>query len=126
MERQEKRLAKKRRGRPATGRGTTIGVRCQDEMLAEVDNWRRKQPDLPTRATAIRRLAKLGLTVKTKAKQPSAARAVRAKELAAKAIDKIIDPVAPPEERAQRRRRPIKGPSEFREDRVDLPRAKGK
>jgi hypothetical protein len=95
-------------------------------MLAEVDNWRRKQPDLPTRATAIRRLAKLGLTVKTKAKQPSAARAVRAKELAAKAIDKIIDPVAPPEERAQRRRRPIKGPSEFREDRVDLPRAKGK
>src|SRR6476660_6474026 len=105
MERQEKRLAKKRRGRPATGRGTTIGVRCQDEMLAEVDNGRRKQPDLPTRATAIRRLAKLGLTVKTKAKQPSAARAVRAKELAAKAIDKIIDPAAPPEERAQRRRR---------------------
>jgi hypothetical protein len=95
-------------------------------MLAEVDNWRRKQPDLPTRATAIRRLAKLGLTVKTKAKQPSAARAVRAKELAAKAIDKIIDPAAPPEERAQRRRRPIKGPSEFRGDRVDLPRAKGK
>jgi hypothetical protein len=50
----------------------------------------------------------------------------RAKELATKAIDKIIDPSAPPEERAQRRRRLIKGPSEFREDRVDVPRAKGK
>jgi hypothetical protein len=33
-------------------------------MLADVDDWRRKQPDLPTRATAIRRLAELGLKVK--------------------------------------------------------------
>jgi hypothetical protein len=33
---------------------------------------------------------------------------------------------APPEERAQRRRRLTKGPSEFLEDRVDLPKAKGK
>ena len=79
-----------------------------------------------TFAQAIRRLVELGLTVKTKAKQPSAARAVRAKELATKAIDKIIDPSAPPEERAQRRRRLTKGPSEFREDRVDLSKAKGK
>jgi hypothetical protein len=30
------------------------------------------------------------------------------------------------EERTQRRRRLTKGPSEFREDRVDLPKAKGK
>jgi hypothetical protein len=30
----------------------------------------------------------------------------------------------PPEERAQRRRQLTKGPSEFREDRVDLPRVK--
>jgi hypothetical protein len=64
MERQEKRLAKKARGRPATGRGTTVGVRCQDEMLAAVDDWRRKQPDLPTRATAIRRLAEIALKAK--------------------------------------------------------------
>lgn len=64
MERQEKRLAKKGRGRPATGRGTTVGVRCQDGMLDAVDEWRRKQPDLPTRATAIRRLAEIGLKAK--------------------------------------------------------------
>ena len=61
---QEKRLAKKTRGRPATGRGTTVGVRCQDEMLEAVDDWRRKQGDLPTRATAIRRLAEIGLKAK--------------------------------------------------------------
>jgi len=49
---------------------------------------------------------------------------LRAQELATKAIEKIIDPSAPPEERAQRRRRLTKGPQEFREDRVDLPKSK--
>ena len=68
MTSQEKRLAKKR-GRPATGRGTTIGVRCQDEMLVAVDEWRRRQPDIPTRATAIRRLAEIGLTATPKQKR---------------------------------------------------------
>jgi hypothetical protein len=74
---------------------------------------------------AIRRLVELGLTVKTKAKQPSATRAVRAKELATNAIDKMIDRSAPPEERAHRGQRLTKGPLEFREDRVDLPKANG-
>jgi hypothetical protein len=46
--------------------------------------------------------------------------------LATKAIEKIIDPAAAPEEQAERRRRLTKGPPEFREDRVDLPKAKGK
>jgi hypothetical protein len=45
---------------------------------------------------------------------------------AVKAIDKIIDPAAPPEERAQRRRRLTKGPTEFREARIDQPKAKAK
>jgi hypothetical protein len=47
-----------------------------------------------------------------------------AAELATKVVDKMIDPSAPPKERAQRRRRLTKGPTEFREDRVDLPKAK--
>jgi hypothetical protein len=55
MGRQEKMLAKKR-GRPATGRGKTIGVRCHDDLLAGIDEWRRAEPDLPTQAEAIRRL----------------------------------------------------------------------
>ena len=49
---------------------------------------------------------------------------LRAAELAAKAIDKIGDPAAHPEERAQRRRRLTKGPEEFQEVRVDRPKAK--
>ena len=76
---------------------------------------------------AIRRLVELGLKVKAQARPVSKpGRRLRAQELATKAIEKIIDPSAPPEERAQRRRRLTKGPSEFREDRVDLPKAKGK
>jgi hypothetical protein len=53
-------------------------------------------------------------------------RRLRAQELATQAIEKIIDPAAHPEERAQRRHRLTKGPPEFRKDRVDLPKAKGK
>jgi hypothetical protein len=31
------------------------------EMLATIDKWRRRQPDLPDRSEAIRRLIELGL-----------------------------------------------------------------
>jgi hypothetical protein len=81
----------------------------------------------PQMTPTIRRLVELGLTVKTPAKPVSkTGRRLRAQELATKAIEKIIDPSAPAEERAQRRQSLTKGPSEFREDRVDLPKAKGK
>ena len=50
----------------------------------------------------------------------------RAAELAAKVVDKMIDPTAPADERERRRCRLIKGPPEFCEDRMDLPKAKGK
>jgi hypothetical protein len=53
-------------------------------------------------------------------------RRLRVQELATKAIEKIIDPAAPPEEQAQRRRRLTKGPTEFREARVDQPKVKTK
>jgi hypothetical protein len=82
---------------------------------------------MPTLSEATRRLVELGLTVRaTKLKQAPLARADRAKELAAQAIDKMGDPAAPPEERAQRRRRLTKGPEEFRDLRVDRPKAKTK
>jgi hypothetical protein len=117
-------VMQKRIGRPPTGRTPTIALRASNELRASVEKWAAKQADAPKLSEAIRRLVELGLTVKTKAKQPSAARAHRAKELATKAIEKISDPAAPPEERAQRRRRLTKGPSAFRDDRVDLPKAK--
>jgi len=109
------------------GPGVQVVVRLQPDPLNALDKWAAKQSDQPTRAEAIRRLVELGLTLKTPARPVSKpGRRLRAAELAAKAIEKIVDPSAPPEERAQRRRQLTKGPSEFREDRVDLPKAKGK
>lgn len=116
---------KKGRGRPATGNAPLVGVRMTEEFQAKIKAWGTKQSDEPALATAIRRLVELGLTVKTRPKQSSRARAERAKELAARAIDKIGDPSARPEEHAQRRRQLTKGPEEFREVRVDRSKTKG-
>ena len=116
---------KSKRGRPSVD-SAAVTVRMAAEALHELDAWRQKRDDRPGRPEAIRRLVELGLTVKTKSKQPSAARAERAKELAAKTIEKIIDPSAPPDERIERKRRLTKGPVEFRNARVDQPKAKGK
>ena len=100
-------------------------VRCHDDFLRPLDAWIAKQKPKPSRPEAIRRLVELGLKAKAPAKPVTKpGRRLRAQELAANAIEKMIDPAAPPEERAQRRRRLTKGPSEFREDRVDQPKAK--
>jgi hypothetical protein len=36
--------------------GTPVLVRIQDQPLAAIDDWRRQQQDMPSRAEAIRRL----------------------------------------------------------------------
>jgi hypothetical protein len=41
-------------------------MRVPESFLRVVDDWRRKQPDLPSRAEAIRRLVELGLKAKGK------------------------------------------------------------
>jgi hypothetical protein len=57
---------KKRRGRPATGRGLQIGTRWSDEIVAMIDAWAAAQEDEPGRSVAIRRLVELGLKAKGK------------------------------------------------------------
>src|SRR5258706_8542990 len=145
----------KKRGRPATGRDPVSAVRLPAALTAAVDEWAedheanrseaiRRLVELgltvktkarstgQPRAALVADLAaeaidSLGLEVKTPARRVcKPGRRLRALELATKAIEKIINPSAPPEERAQRRRRLTKGPLEFREDRVDLPRVKRK
>ena len=117
---------KRRRGRPPSGgRDPHVTIRMPNALIAEADAWAAANDTV--RSDAIRRLVEVGL----KATRPVNARRsmpnkLRAAELAAKAIDGIVDPLALPEERAQRRRRLTNGPPEFREDRVDLPKAKGK
>ena len=55
----------KPRKRPAVT-GDPVMVRVQPEMAKELDDWRRKQADLPNRPEAIRRLVELGLKAKSK------------------------------------------------------------
>ena len=42
-------------------------------------------------------------------------RAAKAREMAGQAVDRLIDPSAPDEERQSRKRRLLKGPKEFRD-----------
>jgi hypothetical protein len=44
-----------KRGRPETDT-ESLNVRVTRSMLQAIDDWRRGQPDLPTRPEAIRRL----------------------------------------------------------------------
>jgi hypothetical protein len=43
------------------GPGLMIGVRCQDDLLTELDNWRWRQIVVPSRAAALKRLAEIGM-----------------------------------------------------------------
>jgi hypothetical protein len=102
-----------------------MGLRGTPKFRAEIEAWAERQHDKPKLSEAIRRLVELGLKVKAAAKPVGKpGRRQRAQELAANAIEKIIDPAAQPEERAQRRQRLTKGPSEFQEDRLDQPKSK--
>src|SRR5450432_4247617 len=98
-------------GRPKKKGGVhpVSAVRLPPEISAAVDGWALKQSDRPGRSEAIRRL------VEPSKPAGKTGRKSRAAELAANAIEKMIDPSATLEERAQRRRRLTKGPPEFLE-----------
>ena len=114
----------KKRGRPATGKDPLMGFHASSDMRAAIAKWAERQPDTPTPSEAVRRLVEMGLTVRKRSMHATGERATRARELAAKAIEKISDPSASQQERTQRRRRLTRGPQEFRQDRLDLPETK--
>jgi hypothetical protein len=56
---------KKSRGRPpTTGTGVQLGMRWPEPLMHAIDDWRREETDLPSRAEAIRRLVERGLKAK--------------------------------------------------------------
>jgi hypothetical protein len=112
-----------KRGRPATGRDPAVTIRLPEKVLASVEHWAMSQKDQPPRSQAIRRLVEIGLAKSTSPKRPrvlSTAKqgAERAVELASDVIGKRM-PNTSNEEKATRRRRLIKGPSEFQKVRRD-------
>lgn len=49
-----------------------LQMRVSDEFLSKVDEWRRKQPDLPPRTEAIRRMVDLVVLAKVAARSVDA------------------------------------------------------
>jgi hypothetical protein len=54
---------KSKRGRPPVDT-EAVNVRLPVVSIKEIDDWRRKQDDLPGRPEAIRRLVEIGLKAK--------------------------------------------------------------
>ena len=105
-------------------RGTAIlAVRCSEAFQTKLDEWRRAQPDAPTRAIALRRLAEHALAG-TSTRQRSGGSKRNAANMAGSEIDRLGDQTVSGKERAHRKRHLIKGPQEFRDLRRD--RAKPK
>jgi len=119
-------IRKKKRGRPATGRDPVTAIRLPEDLRVRVEAWAAKLNDTPSRSEAIRRLVEMGLaSVRPTVAKASGKGAARASKLAGQMIDVLGDGTAPIEEREKRKRRLIKGPSEFREMRTDLSKPKG-
>jgi hypothetical protein len=94
-------------------------MRVSDGFLKNVDRWRGKQPDKPSRAAAIRRLVELALSHATPRGHLSDKSRGEASTQASKTIDRLRDKTASPEEQENRKRKLIKGPLEFRDIRHD-------
>jgi hypothetical protein len=60
------RMARKKPGPPATGKGELIGVRIQPDQMKKLDEWISDQDDRPSRPEAIRRLVDQALKGKRK------------------------------------------------------------
>ena len=115
---------KKSRGRPKKKGGVypVSAVRLPPDLGEAVDRWAKGQSDTPSRSEAIRRLVEIGLKNAQPAKPNSRSpviNALRAAELAAKAIDGVIPVGTSPEERKVRKRKILEGPSVIRDVRRD-------
>jgi hypothetical protein len=114
----------KGRGRPGTGLDAMIGLRATPALLAAIEEWAACEPDSPSLSEAIRRLVEIALGSSGPARTRTKRRTAKASDMAGAAIDRLADQSAPPEVRAKRKRRLLKGPSEFRDMREDHPKPK--
>jgi len=92
-------------------------VHLGTSILTVLDEWRRRQRNLPSREVAIRLLVERGLadSTTTTARQLRKGGGRKAAEMAGREIDRLGDQAATGEQRASRKRRLIRGPKEFRD-----------
>ena len=114
----ESKLRRQPRGHRSRKAARMMGFRAPPHIRTSIEAWAAASG--LTLSEATRRLVEMGLERHSKSVgKPSAKSVERAKQLAAKAIDGLVDPVAPAEEAADRKLRLLKGPEEFREMRHD-------
>ena len=111
--------SKMTRGNSPPERDPSALTRMPAALMAEVEAWATAND--VSRSEAICRLVELGLMAKAK---PTRVNATRAKELAATVIDNLADSAASAGDQASRKSRLLRGPEEFREARVDRPKAR--
>jgi metal-responsive CopG/Arc/MetJ family transcriptional regulator len=110
--------------------GAAITIRLSRDLLKRIDCWIASQDGPVSRSDAIRHLAELALDnaeISSKAGTSNQG-AEQAAGMASNTIDHLEDQSATREDREQRKRRLVKGPSEFREIRekeVSARRKKG-
>jgi len=114
---------KKKRGRPATGHDPLVGVRLPPELIAAIDAWAKRERAV-SRSDAIRRFIERALAG-SQPRNRSKKAATKARKMAGQELDRVADQSQPVEVRERRERRLTKGPEEFRDMRVDLPKPKG-
>jgi hypothetical protein len=107
---------------------TEITIRVSRNLLGRIDRWIGSQDEAVSRPAAILRLAETGLqSAAISSKGEGAGRgAKRAAGMASDMIDHLGDQSATAEDREQRKRRLVKGPSEFREMREERAGARRK
>jgi Arc/MetJ-type ribon-helix-helix transcriptional regulator len=120
-----KKVAQKRRSRPAARLDPAVTVRLPKALLDQVENWSRRQDENLSRSKAVRSLLELGLAGAHIARPVNKKAAAKASKLAGQMIDILDDDSAPPDVREKRKRRLLKGPPEFRDIRSDLPKSEG-
>jgi Arc/MetJ-type ribon-helix-helix transcriptional regulator len=101
-------------------------IRLPEDLRVRVEAWAAGLGDTPSRSEAIRRLVEIGLASVRTAKPTDKKSAAKAAGLAGEMVDYLSDHSVPADVREQRKRRLLKGPSEFREMRTDLPKTKAR
>ena len=96
-------------------------MRLPRSLLRQVDSWAARQPQPATRSDVLRFLVEAGLkSVSTATKGKKSGKSIeRAAGLAGRMIDRLGDKSATAADRAHRKLRLLKGPSEFRQMRAD-------
>lgn len=95
-------------------------VQLDGSSLKALDEWRRRQSNLPSRQVALRLLVERSLADSTTstARQPGKGGRRKAAEMASREIDRLDDQSVTKDERSRRKHRLIKGPREFRDIRA--------